>query len=103
LGVLGLRKSLPACEAVFFDVGITGESPNPMLEHFLIKWFGGKIVEQDFQEGQTVQLKSGGPMMTIKGIGKYGMGATKDSALCVWFEGKNLKEAVFEIATLTTA
>ena len=40
----------------------------------------------DFQPGDTVKLKSGGPLMTVDGVGKYGMGATQDSVLCVWFE-----------------
>ena len=43
------------------------------------------------------------PLMTIKGIGKYGMAATADNALCVWLDGKNKKEDVFELHTLTQA
>ena len=42
-----------------------------------------------------VRLKSGGPLMTVDGVGKYGMGATQDSVLCVWFEtakGQQLKK-----------
>lgn len=54
----------------------------------------------DFKAGDVVQLKSGGPKMTIKGIGKYGFAATEDTALCVWFEKTTKKEETFELATL---
>lgn len=54
----------------------------------------------NFEPGAVVRLKSGGPLMTIKGIGKYGTAATHDTALCVWFEGTSAKERVFEIHTL---
>ncbi len=60
-------------------------------------------MEHEFKDGDVVRLKSGGPEMTIEGIDKYGTGATRDNAKCVWFEGKNLKSAVFELHTLTTA
>lgn len=56
--------------------------------------------EHGFSEGDIVQLKSGGPRMTIKGIGKYGMVAKKDNALCEWFDGKQRKEDVFEFHSL---
>jgi hypothetical protein len=39
--------------------------------------------------------------MTVKGIGKYGFGATEDRALCVWFEKTTHKGEVFALATLT--
>jgi uncharacterized protein YodC (DUF2158 family) len=60
-------------------------------------------MENQFKAGDTVQLKSGGPVMTIKGIGEYGMGATSDNALCVWFDGKTRKEELFEPVTLMAA
>jgi hypothetical protein len=41
--------------------------------------------------------------MTIKGIGSYGPGASRDNALCAWFEARTLKEGVFELTTLTKA
>lgn len=41
--------------------------------------------------------------MTIEGTGKYGLGATHDSANCVWFEKTNRKQGVFELATLKPA
>ena len=45
-------------------------------------------MEHEFKVGDTVRLKSGGPEMTMKGIGQYAIGATEDNALCVWFDGK---------------
>lgn len=48
----------------------------------------------------VVQLKSGGPIMTIDGIGKYGPGADHDRAKCVWFDGKKRMEDIFELTTL---
>jgi uncharacterized protein YodC (DUF2158 family) len=60
-------------------------------------------MEHDFKAGDVVQLKSGGPKMTIKGIGKYGMGTSEDNALCVWFEKTTKKEEIFELPTLTKA
>jgi uncharacterized protein YodC (DUF2158 family) len=50
--------------------------------------------------GDMVELKSGGPLMTVENIGKYGMGSTKDQAKCVWFENKKRMEALFELHTL---
>jgi len=40
----------------------------------------------NFKAGDTVKLKSGGPLMTVEGTGKYGMAATEDTVKCVWFE-----------------
>jgi uncharacterized protein YodC (DUF2158 family) len=56
--------------------------------------------EQAFKEGDVVQLRSGGPRMTIKGIGKYGMVAKEDNALCEWFDGAKRNEHVFELHSL---
>ncbi|NKJ03464.1 DUF2158 domain-containing protein [Rhizobium sp. SG741] len=38
----------------------------------------------EFEKGDVVQLKSGGPKMTISDIGKYNY-ADYDSANCDWF------------------
>ena len=44
--------------------------------------------------GDEVQLKSGGPIMTIDRI-------ENDSAVCVWFNEKNeVKHAVFKLSNL---
>lgn len=47
-----------------------------------------------FKSGDIVVLKSGGPKMTIHGIGEF---AFEEGALCKWFNEKSeLKEAVFD-------
>jgi uncharacterized protein YodC (DUF2158 family) len=61
------------------------------------------MADQEFKVGDVVTLKSGGPDMTIEDIGKYGMGATNDSAKCVWFEKTNRKEGVFALPLLKPA
>lgn len=61
----------------------------------------------EFQKGDVVQLKSGGPKMTVSDTGNYsgwGMGP-KQGVKCVWFvteQGtpKN-QEHVFDVAVLT--
>jgi uncharacterized protein YodC (DUF2158 family) len=60
----------------------------------------------DFNVGDVVMLKSGGPAMTIEEIGEYSAFgvAGRNQAKCVWFEGtkrKNHKSAIFEFSTLT--
>ncbi len=40
----------------------------------------------DFEVGETVQLKSGGPWMTIDHIGPRVQGGTDNEAICSWFE-----------------
>jgi uncharacterized protein YodC (DUF2158 family) len=47
-----------------------------------------------FKPGDTVRLKSGGPLMTVKSI-------EGDDVICVWFEGKAKKESRFKAVTLT--
>ena len=47
-----------------------------------------------FNVGDRVQLKSGGPVMTIKEIN------TADSILCVWFKDVELTSANFLQETL---
>jgi uncharacterized protein YodC (DUF2158 family) len=60
-------------------------------------------MDQEFKAGDVVQLKSGGPKMTIDTIAKFGMGSTHDQAKCVWFEGTKRMEALFELPTLSNA
>lgn len=55
---------------------------------------------EELKEGDVVQLKSGGPRMTIAGIDVYGMGSTKKKANCVWFEGAKKLESLFELHSL---
>lgn len=55
---------------------------------------------QQFNPGDTVQLKSGGPVMTVVKFGKFTMGAV-EGYQCRWFDEKNkLTEAVFTEAEL---
>jgi uncharacterized protein YodC (DUF2158 family) len=55
---------------------------------------------QQFSSGDTVQLKSGGPVMTIVQYGKFSMG-TVEGYKCRWFDDKNkLTEDVFTEAEL---
>lgn len=56
----------------------------------------------DLAKGDVVQLKSGGPIMTVSDIGDYshtGLGP-KEGAKCTWFEGKKNVEKVFDVSVL---
>jgi uncharacterized protein YodC (DUF2158 family) len=59
----------------------------------------------DFQKGNTVRLKSGGPIMTIETIDAraYLGGSEKDHARCQWFEKNELETGVFPLASLEAA
>lgn len=57
-------------------------------------------MDQEFKIGDVVQLKSGGPKMTIDAIDKFGMGATHNQARCVWFDGTKRVEGLFELQAL---
>jgi len=50
--------------------------------------------------GDEVQLKSGGPVMTVQQMGDYTPEGPEDGVLCVWFDGSNPMERVFAQATL---
>lgn len=53
-------------------------------------------MNRELQIGEVVQLKSGGPLMTIHGIGDYTMGAGfNPGILCVWFDANKKVEDVF--------
>jgi uncharacterized protein YodC (DUF2158 family) len=54
----------------------------------------------DIKKGDLVKLKSGGPVMTVQEIDDYTMKGSKDDASCVWFDGTEPKEKVFELSTL---
>lgn len=57
-----------------------------------------------FNKGDTVQLKSGGPVMTVEDVGEYTMSAgISDGVKCVWFDGKKRVSEVFDVATLRNA
>jgi len=48
----------------------------------------------DFKIGEVVQLKSGGPLMTVEDINAH------DMINCIWFDGRGRKSAAFPAATL---
>lgn len=52
-----------------------------------------------FQKGDVVQLKSGGPLMTVENTGNYGGGMSSrpafEGALCLWFDGSEVKRESF--------
>ncbi|TPE60543.1 DUF2158 domain-containing protein [Sandaracinobacter neustonicus] len=53
----------------------------------------------DFKPGDTVQLKSGGPIMTIDQIGTRS-GRPESAAWCQWFEKTKLETGVFPLTSL---
>ncbi|WP_085600408.1 MAG: DUF2158 domain-containing protein [Pseudomonas piscis] len=60
----------------------------------------------DIVKGAVVQLKSGGPQMTVEDVGNYaGQWGTgpENGAKCVWFEKSEVKEKVFDVEVLTLA
>jgi uncharacterized protein YodC (DUF2158 family) len=48
--------------------------------------------QQRFQSGDVVQLKSGGPAMTVGGR------VAEDSIRCHWFDGATAKTEIFPVA-----
>lgn len=55
----------------------------------------------NFEIGDTVRLKSGGPLMTVHDIGDYGLsGGPNPGLLCVWFDGFKRAEQVFHPKTV---
>jgi uncharacterized protein YodC (DUF2158 family) len=58
------------------------------------------MAQGEFNAGDTVQLKSGGPVMTIEKIAMYG-GERK--AACIWFEKSKKMQGVFSLTSLTAA
>lgn len=61
-------------------------------------------METEFKAGDVVQLKSGGPKMTVESIDNYSYTAEPDlKAKCVWFEGTKQHDSLFALAALTKA
>ena len=55
-----------------------------------------------FQSGDVVRLKSGGPCMLITALGDASGWTMSPShtASCLWFEGQKQQETVFDVALL---
>jgi len=47
---------------------------------------GEATMTDDFKDGDTVQLKSGGPMMTIGHLGTQTRSSKAQGAWCDWFD-----------------
>ena len=54
---------------------------------------------EQLNAGDTVRLKSGGPLMTIEEIAEY-FGRTGIHAKCVWFKEKTKSEELFKLSSL---
>ncbi len=52
---------------------------------------------QQFQIGDIVQLKSGGPRMTVKDTSKF---TTDADVYCQWFAGSKLESGHFHPSTI---
>ena len=48
----------------------------------------------EFKAGDTVRLKSGGPLMTVESVGDH-YGTTK--VWCSWFQGTKLENGTFAV------
>ena len=55
---------------------------------------------QDFEPGNVVQLKTGGPAMNLVSIGTYRSLGNSRGAQCVWFEKEKKQTGVFALANL---
>lgn len=49
-----------------------------------------------FEIGEVVHLKSGGPLMTVHSIGDYSPTGPNPGVLCVWFNEQKKFEDVFD-------
>jgi len=54
------------------------------------------MTQSNFSDGNTVELKSGGPTMTIKWI-------ENGEAYCEWFDGKKVSGQTFSLSSLTAS
>ena len=62
---------------------------------------GGGWMSEQLQIGDVVQLKSGGPRMTIEEIGNFSR--TYVEAKCVWFEKSKRESGLFKLEMLAKA
>jgi uncharacterized protein YodC (DUF2158 family) len=54
----------------------------------------------EIKVGDLVQLKSGGPLMTVEDAGSLGFTDGKQRALCVWFADDKRQQQAWLVATL---
>lgn len=52
-----------------------------------------------FKPGDQVQLKSGGPVMTVENVGDYSPGPNP-GVVCIWFSNMEVMTRVFSPETL---
>jgi uncharacterized protein YodC (DUF2158 family) len=59
----------------------------------------------EIKKGDVVQLKSGGPRMTVQDFGDYSssVAGIQDGVVCVWFEKNKQQTEVFDRAVLEHA
>jgi uncharacterized protein YodC (DUF2158 family) len=50
----------------------------------------------NFNVGDVVQLKSGGPLMTVHQIDDFSPSGPNPGLLCVWFDDKKKVENIFD-------
>ncbi len=56
-----------------------------------------------FAKGDVVQLKSGGPLMTVSDVGDYSknmVSGPKEAVKCIWFDKEKPTSQVFDAAVL---
>jgi uncharacterized protein YodC (DUF2158 family) len=61
---------------------------------FIGKFQERQMQGQNFEIGDTVRLRSGGPLMTVHDIGDYGT-HLNPGLLCIWFDGAKRMQEVF--------
>jgi len=53
-----------------------------------------------FKKGDLVELKSGGPVMTVAEVGDFTSTGLADGVKCIWFDRGRREQAVFDSAVL---
>jgi uncharacterized protein YodC (DUF2158 family) len=57
---------------------------------------------KELKAGDLVELKSGGPTMTVKGRVSTGLDNSTTIYICQWFGGKKLESGQFHVDSLKT-
>jgi uncharacterized protein YodC (DUF2158 family) len=61
------------------------------------------MADEKFNIGDVVQLKSGGPKMTVTHVGQMATGGTTLTAWCAWFDGTKEMSGTFPVGALNRA